>query len=373
MNPALPLSTAPRRTRTIPASELTSADVAAWSVLQLADPVVASPFFRPEFTAAVAEVRSDARVAIVEDSEGAAGFFPFQVGRFARGHPIGGPLSDYQGAITRPGWEWDARELIWSCGVTAWYFDHLLAAQRSFEKFHHVPTESPIIDLSGGYARYAEEHVKTLSEPRKKRKLEREVGPVRFEVHCADSGMLETLMRWKASQYVDTGKFNIFTMPWVVAVVKRIHAEQGANFSGLLSVLYAGDTPVAAHMGMRSPTVWHYWFPAYDPDFAKYSPGMLLLLEMAAAAPSMGVKIIDMGKGKAVYKQRLQNGFVEIAEGSVPVAPVPSAYAEVRNGIEGLLRQSPLIGPARKLHVAFRDLENHLHFLSRLRSRIRFQ
>ena len=30
-----------------------------------------------------------------------------------------------------------------------------------------------------------------------------------------------------------------------------------------------GERLVAAHLGMRSRTVWHYWFPAYDPAFAK--------------------------------------------------------------------------------------------------------
>jgi len=359
--------------RVIAARELTPGDVAAWSHLQTSDPLLASPFFRPEFTQAVAGVRDDARVAIVEDAAGAVAFFPFQVGESGIGHPIGGPLSDYHGVIARAGWSCDARNLIRGCGLSAWEFDHLPASQQAFAKFQRILTESPIIDLSQGYASYVEERVKMLSEPRKKRKLEREVGPVRFETHCADRELLQLLMSWKAKQYVESGKVDIFTIPWVVAALEQVYAAQGADFAGLLSVLYAADEPIAIHMGMRSRTVWHYWFPTYNPAFASYSPGMLLLLEMAAAAASLGVKVIDLGKGRALYKERLHNSVVPLIEGSVPVAAMSAALAQIRSCARALLHKSPLLVPARKLHVACQNLGNRLPFLHRMRSRRRFQ
>ena len=81
----------------------------------------------------------------------------------------------------------------------------------------------------------------------------------------------------------------------------------------MLSLLYAGDQLIAGHFGMRSPTTWHYWFPSYDNAFAKYSPGVMLLLKMAEVAPAMGIRIIDMGCGLHSYKERLMNGFVPTA------------------------------------------------------------
>jgi CelD/BcsL family acetyltransferase involved in cellulose biosynthesis len=48
---------------------------------------------------------------------------------------------------------------------------------------------------------------------------------------------------------------------------------------------------------MRSKTLWHYWFTAYDPAFAKYSPGTILLLQMAERASELGISAIDMGRG----------------------------------------------------------------------------
>ena len=68
-------------------------------------------------------------------------------------------------------------------------------------------------------------------------------------------------------------------------------------------MLYAGDRPVAAHLGLRSDRVLAYWFPAYDPDLGRYSTGVALCLRMAEAAAADGIGHIDLGKGAARYKE----------------------------------------------------------------------
>jgi CelD/BcsL family acetyltransferase involved in cellulose biosynthesis len=378
MNDALPPRTALRRTRVIAAQNLTSAEVAAWSALQSVDPLLASPFFRPEFTLAVADVRGDAYVAIIEDADGAAGFFPFQAGPLGIGHPIGGPLSDYQGAIMRAGWEWDAGELIRSCGLAAWRFDHLLTEQKPFTMFHRVMGQSPVIDLSRGYEAYVESRREAGTVQIKKaqalrRKLEREVGPLHIELHEKNPDLLRLLMRWKSQQYAASGKLDIFSITWVARIVERIYASQHEGFAGMLSVLYAGDRPLAAHMGLRSRVVWHYWMPAYDPEYARYSPGILLLLGMAERAPTLGLRVIDMGNGRAFYKLRLMNGVVPIVEGEVAVSPFRSAVMTLRNHGEDLVRHSPLLQPVRRLNVLAHGFEERLQFWWRMRSRMRFR
>ena len=85
---------------------------------------------------------------------------------------------------------------------------------------------------------------------------------------------------------------------------------------------------------MRSRTAWHYWLPTYDRDFAKYSPGLILLLEMAAQAQALGIQTIDLGKGNALYKQRLMNGAVPLLEGVVPASPFRAAVLTLRAGVK---------------------------------------
>jgi CelD/BcsL family acetyltransferase involved in cellulose biosynthesis len=358
--------------------QLEATDAAAWSALQKADPQVASPFFRPEFAAAVASVREDVYVAVIERAGETIGFFPFQTSAFSTGHPVGGPLSDCQGFVMRAGVDWDASRIVRECGMSEWRFDHTLANQKQIQQYHRVETQSPIIDLSRGYESYVEGRRRDGSEQIKKasallRKLEREVGPVRFEMHSPDVRMLRRLMRWKSRQYRLSGKLDIFGVPWVTKVVEKIHAEKHEDFAGLFSQLTVGDLPIAGHMGMRSKTVWHYWIPAYDPGYARYSPGIILLLKMAEHANRMGISTIDMGIGRALYKQRLMNGVIPLAEGAVPGSVSRTVMAAVQSRTEAWLRHSPLFTPVRKANVMIGGLVERIPFVQRMKSYARFR
>jgi CelD/BcsL family acetyltransferase involved in cellulose biosynthesis len=145
------------------------------------------------------------------------------------------------------------------------------------------------------------------------------------------------LIRWKSEQYRRTGAEDRFAMPWFRQVVENVYDCQTERFSGVLSVLRAGTVPVAMHFGMRAGSVWHYWFPAYDPQYAAYSPGILLLLKMAEAAPGLGIDRIDLGKGDAVrYKEALKSYDVPLAIGCVEL-PSPRYYArQMKKRLRGL-------------------------------------
>jgi CelD/BcsL family acetyltransferase involved in cellulose biosynthesis len=115
----------------------------------------------------------------------------------------------------------------------------------------------------------------------------------------------------------------------------------------MLSLLYAGERLLASHFGIRGRTVWHYWFPTYDPLMARYSPGLILLLKMAEHAPSLGVCTIDLGKGMSLYKERLMNTSVSLAHGSVELPSWRSIRRHARRKLRSLLTNSRLGKPAR--------------------------
>lgn len=328
----------------VPAREIGASALEAWSAIQESDPSLASPFFRPEFTAQVAAVREDVHVGILESAGEPVGFFPFQKDGNKVGTPVGGRLSDYHGVIAKKETPWDPRRLIRACDLVEWQFDHVPAVQAALSRFRQNATHSPLLDLSHGYEAYAQERRTAGSEQIKKttalrRKLEREVGALRCEMHSNDTAILCTLMRWKSRQYVEAGKTDIFAIPWIVAVIEKIQGAQSGHFAGMLSVLFAGEQPISAHFGMRSRTVWHYWLPAYDHDFGKYSPGLILLLEMAKQAQALGIQTIDLGKGDVPYKQRLMNGSVPLVEGVVPASPLRAAYITLRAAVKEWVRR----------------------------------
>jgi len=293
-----------------------------WRTLQQSNPALENPCFAPEFTQAVAAARNDVEVGIIEDRGEIVAIFPFQRKPGGRGIPVGGIVSDYQGLICRPGFSCDPKELLKACRLISWDFDRLPATQESFKPFHKLCEPSALLDLSSGYEAYIAERRAAGTEQIKKcmnlmRRLELEVGPIQFIPHSPDASALETVLAWKSQQYRETGWRDLFAVNWGRSLVKRIHATQSESFAGMLSLLYAGNNLAAGHLGMRSRTIWHYWFPAYNPQFAKYSPGLLLLLRMAEHAPQIGLRTIDLGTGMTLYKRRLMNASVSVAEGSV--------------------------------------------------------
>jgi CelD/BcsL family acetyltransferase involved in cellulose biosynthesis len=306
-----------------------------WRALQDSNPDLASPCFSPEFTQAVAAARNDAEIAVIEEDGEVIAIFPYQRRPGARGVPVGGIVSDYQGLICRPDFSCDPRELLRACRLVSWDFDRLIATQQCFEPFHKLCEPSALIDLSRGYESYVAERRAMGTEQIKKcmnlvRRLELEMGPIHFVPHSKDRETLNQLLSWKSRQYRKTGWRDLFALKWGRALVERIHATQSESFAGMLSLLYAGGQLLAGHIGMRSRTVWHYWFPAYDPQFAKYSPGLLLLLKMAEHAPQIGLRTIDLGTGLTLYKRRLMNASVSVAEGSVER---PSSWLSLVRGL----------------------------------------
>ena len=102
---------------------------------------------------------------------------------------------------------------------------------------------------------------------------------------------------------------------------------------------------VAAHLGMHSNGVWHWWFPGYDLRWSSYSPGMLLLLQMIAATDELGIRRIDFGDGKQPYKLRAQTGTIPVARGRVECPSAITTVRLARRRVMSALRQSPLVGP----------------------------
>jgi CelD/BcsL family acetyltransferase involved in cellulose biosynthesis len=356
-----------RTITTLPANRLTAEQLAAWARFQREDPAVDSPYFRPEFTQAVAAVREDVKVAVIEEDGEPAGFFPFQRGRWGIGRPVGGPMSDFQGVIARPGLTWSADELVRGCGLRAWDFDHLVAAQGAFRSFHRVQAESPYMDLSRGFEAYQAERQEAGSmllrqTLRKTRKAEREVGPLRFEAHTADPRAFAALVEWKAGQYRRTKATNVFAQGWPLRLLERVLGHSGEEFAGMLSALYLGDKLSAVHLWMRSRGVLHSWFPAYDPDLGAYSPGLVLLVEMARQAPALGIRRIDLGKGTKDYKSSFMSGAIALAEGSVALHPLLRMLRHGWHRTRAWMRSSPLGAPARLAARWTRPLRGWLAF-----------
>jgi CelD/BcsL family acetyltransferase involved in cellulose biosynthesis len=301
------------RVEVVRALELGPAELGRWSKLQQAADVYRSPFFCPAFTLAVARVR-DVHVGVIEDANAPAGFFPFEVVLPRHGRPVGRPFSDYHGVVLGEDVELEPRELMRACRLATWCFDHLPAALAAFQPYVLGQGRSPRIDLEQG-SEAASSEIRAAA--RKARKLGREIGPLRFVASTEEAELFDLLVAWKRRQYAHTGVRDVLADDRSRALLRHALESQG-----MLSVLYAGDQVAGIHLGLRAGGVWHSWFPAYNPALHRYSPGLVLMLELVKAAPALGIAEIDLGKGEARYKQALANGAVTLCEGRVGAHPL---------------------------------------------------
>jgi CelD/BcsL family acetyltransferase involved in cellulose biosynthesis len=331
-----------------PAQALPEELCARWAEVQEHNPSLSSPFFRPEFTQAVAHVRNDVFIAVIDDGDA---FFPFQRSSFGLARPVGSGVSDYHGLIARPDFKCDVADLMRACGLSRWSFDHVPADQTIFTPWAASVAGSPALNVSDGKPTGSSSLYS--NHRRKLRRLERECGPVEVDLDLHDSSVLDLCLEWKSAQYRRTRIPDPLERPWARALAELISTYRHRHFAGILSVIRVGAQPIAAHFGIRSSTVWHYWFPAYDPNYHQYSPGILLLLRMIEGAPRWGIESIDFGRGDNDYKLRLANRRIPIMEGSVTTSYSLRILNNVQNTLKGIVREVPaseyIIRPIKNL------------------------
>lgn len=347
------------------ANALTADQWGRWSEIQRQNPALQSPYFRPEFTQAVAKVRSDVEVAVIEQNGQAVGFFPFQRTRWNIGKPVGGRLSDFHGVVVDSGVTLSAQDVLAACDLNAWDFDHLIEAEQTVDTGPVQQFMSPYLDLSEGYQGWEEKKRQAKSRLLKTtaryiRKMEREVGPVRFEWNSADNAVFDTLLEWKSEQYRRTGLDDLFQFEWIVNLLQDIRQQNSPEFAGRLAVMYVNEEIVAVHFGMQSHHVLHSWFPSYSLEFSQYRPGTVLMIELARLSDEHGITHMDLGKGDEQYKQSLMSAAYMVGEGCWARPNFSNWCRQSYRASRSWVKNSP-IGPfARTAIRAIRPIRNKL-------------
>ncbi|WP_368414697.1 GNAT family N-acetyltransferase [Falsiroseomonas sp.] len=334
--------------------DLDEADLAAWRRFQGQDTALASPFLCPDFTRIAAEVRRGVEVAVMRQDGAALAFLPFER-RGRTGGPVAGAMSDCQAVLADARLDLDVRALVRAAGLSVHDFTFAREAQAPFRPFHRSLCTSHLIDLSAGFEAYLRERREagrflpdgSSGLPhhalQRARRLERQAGPLRFALHDPDPATLRRLIDWKRQHYRRTGAPDVFARRWTVELLERIHAMQSPSFAGVLSTLSVGRQVIAAHMGMRSRDVLHWWFPSYDIAQARHSPGIILLVELCRAAAQQGIRIIELGPGDEGYKLLMANARIPMAAGHIVARPSLSAsWRGIRHGMEGIAARMPL-------------------------------
>jgi CelD/BcsL family acetyltransferase involved in cellulose biosynthesis len=329
----------PMKGRLLKPAELDADLIARWKQFCDADALYHNPFYRPQFTQAVALSRPDARVAVLEKGGDIVGFLPFHLTRAGTGKPIGGHINDYHGPILAPGFAPTGQALLKASGIAAYDYNHLPTALTTLAAGAHTFAISPQMDLSEGFDAYVARRdsrwTKAQREVRRRhRKTESEIGPIRFTFQETSDAIYERHVAMKNAQYARMGLRMALGEGWVGQVLERLRHMQEPDFAGVMSTLHAGDRLIAAHFGIRSANVLHWWFPSYDLAAYKLGPGINLVNQCAMAASDHGVTTIDFGKGDEDFKLHFADRQVPLCEGSI--CHSGSLAATLRQGTNAL-------------------------------------
>jgi CelD/BcsL family acetyltransferase involved in cellulose biosynthesis len=342
-----------RSTRLVPFDDLTVDEMDAWSRLRASNPALDSPYFHPGFAAAVHAGGQPVVVVVSRDPDGRVTALLPTHRSGGRLVPVGWPGADFQGPIAAPE-SLDSPLDLLPAGIREARFDHLVSPGASFDPFIFARHVSPFIDTTGGLDGYlgraSRAGRENMSQARRRTaKAERQFGPITFAADVVDEDALGRVISLKRAQYAATGVRDYFAEPSRIELMSRLLHTRQPDFAGILSTVHIGGQLLAAHFGIRSERVLHWWFPVYDPQYSQLAPGWILLRELVVAAPELGVNRIDLGRGDDEYKRRAKTGEAVVCQATVTRSAARRMARQVRHNVATLARSSALAPALRPI------------------------
>lgn len=264
-------------------------------------------------------------IVIIRDKDEIAGIAPFML--FKKGGLptlafIGTGVSDYEDIITSG--DQQKREGIVSAVINA------LQKNQSWSAFHlkgiradslNLPAFKKLFSLQGhrdgapyiGIERKWEEYCAGLRKKlvsdskRQKNRLESDHPGMSFE-HITDvrqaHGYLDKLAGFHREIRKKKKTKSIFENHTNMAFFREAIDTMLPQNKLVFSVLKSGRQIAALHMGFSYCNTFYYYLPAYNPLFAKYSIGRLLLAELVKYAFTSGFRRFDFMLGQEDYKEQ---------------------------------------------------------------------
>jgi len=296
----------------VPADDLSREHRALWSDFLRLNTQWDAPAFHPEFVCGLARYFPDCKVAILHRGSNIVGYLPFrQLGQRMAGAI---PMCDYQ-AFIGDSHNLDMREVLRLAGLRSWVFDNLLSTQIPERSTYLSTSFSLRVDLKDGLERYQSE-LAAAGKPGRHllydfRRLERNHGPVSLHHGVPDEAVLSRLLKLRAERY---GLRSSPSDRVHQALAYFLRQTTGA-VTGLLSVMKASDKDVAYLFSVKVNDLLYHWFPTFEPQFHKYSPGIIMYWILIRDLNNLNCTKLDLGPGGEAYKEYFSNERVKVASG----------------------------------------------------------
>jgi CelD/BcsL family acetyltransferase involved in cellulose biosynthesis len=357
---------------------LTPPDLEAWTKWRAAHPVFANPLFGPKWAQAVGRFRPDAAVAVLKRQGRTIGFLPHQRRRGGQARPIGAPFSDLHALSAEPGAALTLEEAVRAAGLPSFAFTGLVdpdnragdaCEQLSAHVIEHRPGDD-VLELVRSRNAKRFKNWRRLGH-----KLEREQGLVELSAPDQDPVSLASLLTWKSTQLRGNGLHDVFRPAWVRALMRDLFTTNDPVFGGLQVTLRTAGRAVAGEFGVREGAAYHPWIAGFDPQYAAYSPGIILQLRLIERMEPLGLTRYDLGHASD-YKTPLTTGELVIKAGAARSrgggSPLRAALDRSSTGARIVRRWDQIgavettgLGRAHALLDALRDAPRRLGGASR--------
>lgn len=301
---------------------LSATELQEWRELMDSLPQRRRAFLSPDFCAAADQAFGRPVVVLLlrDAADGRLhGVLPLQAraswaGGLGVYEPVAGVMNDYFGLLAGPDLRVSPSHLLSASGIGCVNFTHLDDAQLA----HGLGGEDPRVGLRTRIQGTGEAHWEALraidkklvsDTERRERKLVAEHGALAFAFQAAPArAALAQLVALKQDQYRRTGHLQapLFDSG-NIRLLEALLELRDPFCTGVISTLHAGGELVAAHFGLQSGEMLHFWFPVYEDRYAAYSPGRILFRHILRDAHLHGIAVIDRGEGDSKAKRDFAN------------------------------------------------------------------
>lgn len=198
---------------------------------------------------------------------------------------------------------------------------------------------APLVDLTrfsdwNDYLRYLDlkNHKFLANTFRLKRKIVREQNRPLYNFHTSDPDMLEKCISWKLRQCQMTGSTLLFSDPGHIRFFRSLLEQKKL----IISLLHISGKPLAISVGISENQCYYGLLSGYDPTFAVYAPGRLLLIYILEQCLKRKYREVNFLLGPEAYKWYYATHYRII--GSVGIPPVSTRILIMIRRLQFLFR-----------------------------------
>lgn len=305
------------RVTVIPIKELTDDLKESWLKIQASNYNLAGPCFHPDLFIAIGKSLPNIYVSIVREQSNIMGFLPFlkNINDPCIAEPI--PFCDYQAIISSQHQHWKINKILKGAGLNTWKLEALVDFDNlAINKKTCKIMESPRVDLRNGFKVYSEslKEKRTVNNGilRKRRLIERRIGPLNFVPVCNDINVIYRMLDWKKDRFNRSPEWKRLA----TELLEFIFSLSKDSFSGVLSALYAGDELLSSTFCLKYKNILYYLVVSLNPLFLKYSPGTLLISDLITELNTLQCEVLDFGPGGEPYKLEFSNNSLPFIAGA---------------------------------------------------------